>query len=169
MENLNLELTNEELNDIYATRIKMIKGMSMEYQIGYYVGEIIVNRDLPSLSTDSIQTNKVIKVEPADEAQYNILYENWYNTFGTNSLDTNPDWVALAEFRKQLKAKYLSETLECHVSPVNVVDVKDFKKGINDALWHSDISDYLLDPDCGDEIEYGHGYFSTIIRLKIAP
>ena len=47
-------------------RIETKNSLTSEYQLGYYVGEYIVSRFLPTLSTDIIQSRRVINVSEED-------------------------------------------------------------------------------------------------------
>lgn len=54
-----------------------MKKLTAEYQLGYYVGEYIYSRFLPTLSTlstDLLQTRNVIKVFEEDELENKRFY-----------------------------------------------------------------------------------------------
>jgi hypothetical protein len=51
--------------------------ITMDYQLGFFVGECIVDRYLPTLSTDLFQTNKVIKVSEEDSIENKRLDDEW--------------------------------------------------------------------------------------------
>jgi chaperonin cofactor prefoldin len=50
-----------------------LETLTMDYQLGYYVGEHIVNRYLPTLSTDILQSRNVIEVSEEDTIENNRL------------------------------------------------------------------------------------------------
>jgi len=61
-------------------RVESKKKLTLEYQLGYYVGLEIVHRYLPTLSTDMLQSRTVIEVSEedwdCDMCSYNIEPEN---------------------------------------------------------------------------------------------
>jgi hypothetical protein len=162
-----LDITPEERQQIIDRRIKQIKEMTMEYQIGYYVGETIVIKYLPTLNVDMIKTNNLIKVEPTELIEATRLNEVWYNNYNQElKPDEDSNWTTLRAYHKQLEDKYLPKVLACHISPINVVDMEEFKKGVRAALWDSDVCNYNISENSDIEVEYDEDYYFTVIKLK---
>jgi hypothetical protein len=162
-----LNITPEERQEIINTRIKWIKEMTMEHQIGYYVGEEIIRKDLPCLDVDMIQTNKVIKVEPEELTEAKRLNDVWYKNINDELKGGNdPNWVASRAYHKELEDKYLPKVLTCYVNPINVVDMEEFKKGVRAALWDCDICHYNIYDNSDVDVAYDESYYYTIITLK---
>ena len=161
------DITPEEQQEIRNRRIERIKTLTMEYQIGYYVGEQIVRKDLPCLDVDMIHTSRVINVTPEELVEAERLNEVWYNNH-TDVLrgDNDPNWVALRAYHKELEHKYLPKVLTCHVDPINVVDMEEFKKGVRAALWDCDMCHYNISDNSDIDVEYDEDYYFTIITLK---
>lgn len=125
---------------------------SLSNQLGYYVGEYIVHRYLPTLSCDMGQTRTIIEVSIDDESEHNRLEDNWHKKVWANNRDTNAakeEWEEYQAFRKVLIEKYLPEKLECPL-PVLLLDEMDiqlFKEGLGVSLWDCDMSYYSCNPE----------------------
>ena len=157
------DITPEEREEIRNKRIKRIKDMTMEYQIGCYVGEQIFNKDLPCLDVDMIHTSRVINVTPEELVEAERLNEVWYKD---HTDDNGPNWVALRAYHKELEDKYLPKVLVCHVDPINVVDMEEFKKGVRTSLWDCDMCHYNIRENSDIDVAYDEDYYFTIITLK---
>jgi len=157
------DITPEEKQEIRNRRIERIKTLTMEYQIGYYVGEQIVRRDLPCLDVDMIHTSRVINVTPEELVEAERLNEVWYKD---HTDDNGPNWVALRAYHKELEDKYLPKVLVCHVDPINVVDMDEFKKGLRTSLWDCDMCHYNIRENSDIDVAYDEDYYFTIITLK---
>jgi hypothetical protein len=161
------DITPEEREEIRNTRIKWIKEMTMEYQIGYYVGEQIFNKDLPCLDVDMIHTSRVINVTPEEFTEAKRLNDVWYSNHTDEPRgDKDPNWVALRAYHKELEDKYLPKVLVCHVDPINVVDMEEFKKGVRTSLWDCDMCHYNIRENSDIDVAYDEDYYFTIITLK---
>jgi hypothetical protein len=161
------DITPEEREEIRNKRIKRIKDMTMEYQIGCYVGEQIFNKDLPCLDVDMIHTSRVINVTPEEFAEAKRLNDVWYNNHTDEPRgDKDPNWVALRVYHKELEDKYLPKVLVCHVDPINVVDMEEFKRGVRTALWDCDMCHYNIRENSDINVAYDEDYYFTIITLK---
>jgi hypothetical protein len=161
------DITPEEREEVRNTRIKWIKSTTMEYQIGYYVGEQIVRKNLPCLDVDMIYTSNVIKVTPEEFVEAKRLNEVWY-TNHTDKLrgDDDPNWLALRVYHKELEGKYLPKVLTCYINPINVVDMEEFKRGVRAALWDCDMCHYNISNNSDIDVAYDEDYYFTIITLK---
>lgn len=153
-------LSEEKKEELRQERIEYTKNLTLEYQLGIYVGEHIIYRYLPTLSTDIPQTRKVITVNDEDTKTYNELN----NTLTNNENDEN--WKAYRNFADHLTVKYLPDILECHISPLNIFNIDEFKIGLGHCLWDCDCCSYGTKPEEIEIINPDHGYF-TIIKLKL--
>lgn len=157
-------LTPEDEERLKANRLERVKLLTAEYQLGFYVGNEIVHRKLPSLSIDMIHTNNVISVTPEEELKAKELNDIWYNNY-KEGVKEDPNWFALRAFHKEMEDKYLPKTLECYFNPLNIENMSEFKKGIRASLWDCDICHYKIEEDDID-IKLTDDYFFTIITLK---
>jgi hypothetical protein len=158
------ELTPEKLEAMRLRRLANIKAMTMEFQLGLFVGKEITRRHLPSLEVDMIHTRKVIEVDPAEKVECKRLDDIWFEKSQSLGQDgSSKEWQELRAYHEMLEAKYLPKELVCHIQPVNYIDEEQFKLGIVRALWDSDICHYKCsDPsDVGVKLE-DNAYFTTI-------
>ena len=149
-------------------RMNYKKSLSIEYQLGYYVGLEIVHRYLPTLSTDMIQSNYVIEVSQMDSEENKRLEVEWFTTTkhggewdGKSDNGNKERWDDLFDHNKMLEVKYLPHTLTCHMDVLNINDMKQFKEGIRTSLWDCDMCSYNID------IENIKIYDDEDIRLTI--
>lgn len=152
------EITPEWLEKQKIERLSRKKELTAEYQLGYYVGREIVNRFLPTLSTDMLLSKKVIQVTEEDTKINKQLEEYWLAQKGEQ------EWLAYLEHNKLLEKKYLPNPLVCYLSILNIEDVAQFKKGLNWALWDCDICSYNIEPE-NIKIYDDEDVFQTIIEL----
>jgi len=135
----------------------------INFQLGEYVGEYIVDRFLPSLSIDK-DTRTVFQCTIGEADEYNRLDEIWFKAYRIDKLNSEKEWNAVTEYRRALELRYLPHTLRCHLSRVTPTDMDSFLDGIIDSLWHSDVCTYLLDKD---SIEFTQEKYNTIIKFKL--
>jgi len=165
----------KKINDpVYQERMKQKrinykKSLTAEYQFGFFVGEDIVNRFLPTLSVEG-GTRKEILVSSDDQREYNRLDKKWYencknNLTNSEQLESVKNWTDFQEFRQVLKTKYLPNPLECHENLLNIRDMGKFKAGLITSLWDCDHCCYSLEPE---DIEiYDEDDYFTVIKLKL--
>jgi hypothetical protein len=161
------KLTSEKKEKMKKDRIKRNKKLTLEWQLGYYIGEFILNRHLPTLSTDMLKTRKVIEVSEEDTIENKRLNDEWFNTtrYGNNSDNKTENgnekkWEEYFQHNKMLELKYLPHKLECYLSPLNVKDMDEFKKGLIVSLWDSDLCSYSLKPNNIKISNDKDGYFT---------
>ena len=164
------ELTPEKREELRIKRIESIKQLTLEYQLGYYIGEYIVYRYLPTLSIDMMTSRNVISVTSEEQRIYYELDNTWFKKVQSNrnlpdSSSSAPDeWEALIKFRREMERKYLPKKLECHVSALNVENIEELKKGIMSSLWNCDMCHYNCSKTEDIEIISDEdGYFTKII------
>lgn len=163
------ELTPERIDELNKKRIESNKKLTLESQLGYYVGEYIVHRFLPTLSTDPIQSNNVIEVDQDDTIEHKRLEDELFDRHNPNSDYVDSEkWSAYLTHSKMLDLKYRPHKLVCHVTPLNVENMKEFKKGLISSLWDCDMCSYDLNSDNIHISNDEDGYFTVIeFQLKI--
>ncbi len=126
-------------------RNKHLKEMSLEYQLGFYIGEQIVDRKLINLSIDMAQGMNVIDVSDEDRLLYEAVESSWHKATKEVGKSSHA-WDDMQSFRREMERKYLPETIDCYFSKVqNVVELDEFKRGIGNAMWDCDRSQYSCD------------------------
>lgn len=171
MKNRFPRLTDEKRLELKQKRIEERAKLSLALQLGYYVGEDIVRRFLPTLSVDDIQTRKVISVTHAENKEAKRLNDVWYTKCSASKNDdhteSEEEWKALRAYHEMLEAKYLPSTIDCHFFYLNISEenMADFKKGISISLCDCDCSHYSVKAENISVVADEDGYF-TIITLK---
>lgn len=124
---------------------------SLNYQLGEQVGQQIVHRFLPSLSTEMIKTNIIIEVPQEESDEFKKLDGEHYKYWMANGRPNNNNndectrlFYIARKFHHELEKKYLPNTIEAILLKVHPTNFKKFKKGIEDTLWDSDISSYSV-------------------------
>lgn len=145
-------------------RINYKKSLTAEYQLGYFVGEDIVNRFLPTLSVEG-GTIKQILVSSDEQRKYDRLNKEWYDRCKNGKDESKDEWTEFQNFRQELITKYLPNPLICHEKLLNIRDTGKFKAGLITSLWDCDHCNYSLDHE---DIEiYDEDDYFTIIKLKL--
>lgn len=142
---------------------------SVEYQLGFMIGEYIVEKYLPTIDIYS-QTNHTINVSEEDRLEYERLDKIWFDKYHPNENKdiAKNDWFNLRTFGMSLEKKYLPHILKCYVYPINVKNIIDLKKGIRDSLWDCDKCCYKIETD-DDIIIESEEYFEmySIVKLNL--
>ena len=138
--------------------------------LGFYIGEDIVNRFLPTLSVDG-NTRKIHQVTYGESVEYKRLNELWFKEYqefkyGHREKDATKEWNDYLTYRYKLKVKYLPHVLKCHIGRLNFTEeeLPHIKTGLIHSLWDSDICEYSLKEE--NVKIYDERYF-TIIELKL--
>ena len=122
---------------------------SLEYQLGIMIGDFIVSKYLPTLSTDGIQTNNVVEVSVEDTIENERLHNLWSDRIDNKDLEKeiyNQRWEEYREHSKILQRKYLPHILECYIPRISSINKPDdLIKGIRASLWDCDCSNYDTD------------------------
>jgi hypothetical protein len=161
------ELTPEKSEEMRLRRLANIKAMTMEYQLGWYVGEEIVRKYLPTLSVDMIQTRTVIEVDPAEKVECERLNDIWFEKSQRLGQEgSSKEWKELRAYHEMLEAKYLPKEVICHIQPVNYIDEDQFKLGIVRALWDSDLCHYKCSDPSDVDVKLEDDAYFTKITLK---
>ncbi len=139
--------------------------VGLNYQLGLLAGSIIYEKYLPTLSTDMLQSNVIIKVSEEDtleQERFQKLYDSALN-------DTEMYWKIhreWMEFYTPMSKKYLPKTIECKIEKIKPTNIEQFKKGLNDYLWNTDLSHYLADDGFFlPNVKYA--WCSTIILTRV--
>ena len=163
-------LTQKQKDDSKKRALAARASWTPAYQLGFYVGEEIVHRFLPTLSVDAIHTKTNISVTAGEGDECRRLNDVWYRkTFEDrdNEKHSEAEWKALRAYHEMLEEKYLPKKVECHFRLLNIADdiMEDFKKGVGVSLWDCDCSHYSTKPEDIDVKADEDGWF-TIITLK---
>lgn len=165
------QLTPEREAAVKKRLLEQRASLNLAYQLGYYVGEKIVNKFLPTLSVDMLQTRKNISVTAGEGDECRRLDAIWYEKRITNRDDddksSEEEWKALRAYHEMLEEKYLPKTIDCHFQLLNVTEenMQQFKKGVGASLWNCDCSHYSTKPEDIDVKADEDGWF-TVITLK---
>lgn len=169
-----LKSTPEEKEARRIERLTERSKWSLALQLGFYVGEQIVRRHLPTLSVDGIHTNVNISVTCAEGDECRRLNDVWFNKVmnfkGTDEEKrkaTESEWNALRAFHQVLEEKYLPKIVECNFGFLNITEenMKEFKEGISMSLWDCDCSHYSTKLE-DIEIKPDEDGMFTMITLK---
>lgn len=169
------EITDEDRAKYKQRRLEHKNKLTLEYQLGLFIGEYIVDKFLPTLSVDSLTTKNNISVTCAEGDEYRRLDDAWFNKRHSvkgatdkekNDLSEN-EWKSYRAHHEMLIEKYLPKKLECFIPLLNVAENKlnELKQGISTALWDSDMSHYSTKIENIDIRDDENDYF-TIITLK---
>jgi hypothetical protein len=148
--------------------------LSLAFQLGFNVGEQIVDIHLPTLSCDMLQTRKVISVSSEEELECKRLNDVWFAKrmeFRGNdneaSKATEKEWKEVRAYHEMLEEKYIPETIECRFNVLNVTEenMDEFKKGISVSLWDCDCSHYSTKEENID-VKVDDDAWFTVITLK---
>jgi chaperonin cofactor prefoldin len=149
-----------------------LETLTMDYQLGYYVGEHIVSRYLPTLTTDMLQTRNVIEVSEEDSIENNRLDREWYSTtkyqdnWSGEEDGSKEKWDLYHQHNKMLEKKYLPNPLECVLQLIKFNDETEFKKGLRFSLWDCDMCSYNIEPE-NIKIEYDMEMGFTKISFQL--
>ena len=167
------ELTPEKLEEMKQKRIKRKNSLTLDYQLGVYVGYEIINRFLPTLSTDMLQSRIVINVSEEDTLENERLDTEWYETtrYGGKwdgvSENGNPEkWDLFHQHNKMLERKYLPHEMICQLHILNIQNMDEFKSGIRASLWDCDMCSYNIEPE-NIKIYDDEDFHFTIIEFKL--
>ncbi len=165
------KLTDKDVAELKRKRLERKSKLTLAYQLGFYVGEQIVNRYLPTLSVDMLKTHVNISVTCGEGDECRRLNDLWYakamQDRNDKSAGDSEEWKALRAYHEMLEAKYLKDTIDCHFQVLNIEekDMDDFKAGIGASLWDCDCSRYSTKKENIGVREDEDGWF-TIITLK---
>jgi hypothetical protein len=139
------------------------------YDLATLAGEIILLKYLPTLETDMLKTNVIVKISEEgliEEKRLHDILDNSYTFNGGDgdSQQKHEDWSSYVNI---LAEKHLPKKIECVIPCIAPKDLKQFKKGLYDFLWDTDLSWYIPADDCFISQERGAWCSTVIIELKI--
>lgn len=139
--------------------------VSLEYQLGIYVGDYIVMQYLPTLSVDWCHTKETVEVSAEDATRHAELY-NIYTTKSNANEECKEEWKNYRDFSHSLEEKYLPAVLECSIHKISSIKNMDqFISGIRASLWDCDICCYNIDNIKVDD-EYSERFTRILIPLR---
>lgn len=135
-------LSKIDLNKLREGRLKYKNSLTLAYQFGYSIGEVVSFR-VPVLSCDWLKTQHVIDITEEEMIKHESTCEDHSNASKDKNVSKEEVDNLLKihfDYRIELRKKYLPETFETFVKIINVSDddMIDFKKGMSSALWNSD-------------------------------
>lgn len=126
----------------YIPSVKVIES-SLDYQLGMMTSEYVIAVALPTLSTDSLQSNRVIEVSHELATKWKEMKETWFNSVDSHGgHDTKVFYSNLEWYKRNIEDKYLEDELVVRVPKISPGDLEGFAKGFEDALWNCDLSHY---------------------------
>lgn len=128
------------------------KKHSIESQLGFYIGEYILMRFLPTLDIYHHDSARTIHVGEEEKIEYDRLEKKWFDErVGGETLKEN--WVNLIKYQHMLEEKYLPHKLFMYVPFFDIPEenLSEVKEGIRSVLWDSDICNYHIGSN--DDIE----------------
>ena len=168
--------TEEELKKWKDDRIEKIRSLSFEIQLGRFVGDILAD-DLPTLSTDLLQSKKVIQVSSGETIYINELYAQYFSTcqYGSNQIKNDDNtfgdkilWNTIRLEQRRLELKYLPNPYCKFIRPINIenMNMDSFKHGLMNSLWDCDYCSYNIDPE-NIKVYFDNEYYFTVIELRL--
>jgi hypothetical protein len=133
---------------------------SVDFYLGWYIGEFIVKSNLPCLSCDN-DTLHPIEISEEELEQYTIINGKLIGKY------TQDEWDEYISYRKMLKEKYLPKELKCYVPNFVSGNMDEVKRGIRESLWDSDVCNYSTlqeNIEIGEEVDW----FQRRITLKLS-
>jgi hypothetical protein len=127
-----------------------------EYYMGKLVGEIIYYKYLPTLNVDSLKSKIVIRVTDEEKEKCDTLHQILNDTYSDGMVSeikygikkstevAHTNWI---DYINELSKIYLPKKLECRFEKIEISDINQFKLGITDFLWDTDLSWYLPEDD----------------------
>lgn len=141
------------------------KVTSNSKELGYKIGDYIVDNYLVHLSIDTSRQKNIVIVSEEDVTEYNNICNDLHESYKNSDINIeSPEWTAYIDLRNKLKDKYLPEFLYCVVERVpDDIDMKEFKQGVCCSLWDCDMSSYSCN---ASEIVVITDNEKTVITLK---
>jgi hypothetical protein len=152
----------------------MKRKQTPDFYLGLLVGEIIFLRYLPTLEVDSLKSLHVVSVGEHEKLEADRLHQILNDTYNDG---TNPEtkwgvkksteiahknWMG---YINGLAENYLPEKLHCRFTKIQVNDINEFKSGITEYLWNTDLSWYETEDDFWTPTPE-HSWFSEVILTR---
>ncbi len=149
-----------------------LEKLTVDRKLGYYVGENIVHRYLPTLSTDMLHSRNVIEVSEEDKIENERLNTEWFSTtrympnWDGKSDGDNNKWELYFQHNKILEKKYLPNPLKCYLGLIKFNDEDEFKEGLRTSLWDCDMCSYNIEKE-NIKIDHDMETGFTIISFQL--
>jgi len=115
---------------------------SIDYQLGVMTGEYISVTQLPTLSTDMLQTPLIIEVSKELSNVWESKQKE-YRAIGYGKEESNEKFYKnVAWYKENIENVYLKDVIEVFVPHVTPTDMEEFGRGVEVALWDTDLSHY---------------------------
>jgi hypothetical protein len=147
-----------------------------DYYLGKLVGQLIFYTRLPTLNVDMLKSPTIIDVSEDEKREVDRLHQLISDTYED---DTEPEtkwgvkqsteiahknWIG--EINK-LADKYLPEKLHYRFDRIEINNIKEFKDGLADYLWGTDLSWYRAEDDFWVEVGNSSWFSEVILTRKI--
>jgi hypothetical protein len=145
-----------------------------DYYLGKLVGEIIFLKYLPTMNVDSLKSPNVWNVSEEETKEVDRLHQLLIDSYDD---DTKPEtkwgvkktteiahknWL---DAINKLAETYLPKKLHCRFERIEIGNIKDFKDGLIDYLWNTDLSWYMPEDDFWVTTT-PHNWFSEVILTR---
>lgn len=135
------------------------EGLTMDYQLGYYIGLYILMNRMPSLPVNIFAyKNSHVKISEDEKLKYEKLeFDYEKSDEDENKLEE------LYNFELILEKKYLPNPYICKLDLIKFENETEFRRGLNVGLYNPEVQYYNI-----EEIEITHNFdFSnTILTFK---
>lgn len=140
------------------------------YYLGTLVGEIIYQKYLPTMNVDVLHSKHVVNATPEEKAEadrlHNILTDTYSDDtpsdkwgYKESSSIAHKNWI---DYINSLAKIHLPEKLHCRFNRIVVTDMNEFKEGLTDYLWDTDLSWYKVKDDFWVETSK-HAWFNEVV------
>lgn len=145
-----------------------------DYYLGKLVGEIIYLRYLPTLDVDMLKSPTVIEVTEEERLEVERLNQIMSGTYYHTSKDEKTTETAHSLAHKNwsgyidtLAVKYLPQKLHCKFERTDVVNKDEFKDGLIEYLWNTDLSWYMPEDDFWGKTTKYSWFSEVILTLRV--
>ena len=146
--------------------MKMKKAeLTLSEQIGYMVGNHLVDNHLPTLSTDIITLNELAVIRVSDELTkaWREKDDAWFKIARTKE-GNKLFHENLAWYKENIENAYLKPELKIFIRDLDTIgDKEGFLRGVNLSLWNCDASHYGATDIVLDSSKY-HRHYHIILK-----
>ena len=144
---------------------------NLNYTLGIYVGEYIIAKHLPTLSTDMLKTKYIIEVTEQLSKEWEVKNDYHFNSYLkksktkeelTDIFNENLKW-----YKENIEDKYLPKTLKILVPKLFPTNMVSFKKGLRDALWNCDLCHYGFSDNFFEQTDAHEFSWCSIVNLDV--
>lgn len=144
------------------------------HYLGKLVSEIIYEKYLPTTNVDTLPSKHTVNVTPDEKAEadrlHNILNATYddgtkpstkYGIKESTSI-AHKNWINHID---SLAKIYLPKKLQCRFDKIVVTNIIEFKEGLSDYLWDTDLSWYRVEDDFWVNTTK-HSWYSEVILTR---